>query len=57
MEVTKWLKPSVERVTNYTNLHGSEPMGPFASPDGHDFPRLIDELVPGLAAQVDDIVV
>jgi len=32
-------------------------MGPFTSPDGHDFPRLIDEFVPGFAAQGDDIVV
>lgn len=32
-------------------------MGPFASSDGHDVPWLIDELVPGLAAVVDDVVV
>jgi hypothetical protein len=32
-------------------------MSPFALSDGHDFPRLIDELVPGFAAQGDDIVV
>ena len=32
-------------------------MRPLALPDGHDFPRLVDELVPGLAAEGDDIVV
>ena len=29
----------------------------MAAPDGHDMPRLIDELVPGLAAMIDDVVV
>ncbi len=29
-------------------------MSPFALPDGHDFPRLFDELVPGFAAQGDE---
>ena len=32
-------------------------MRPLAPPDGHDFPRLVDELIPGLAAEGDDIVV
>lgn len=32
-------------------------MGPFAEPDGHDGPGLIDQLVPGMAAMVDDIFV
>ena len=32
-------------------------MGPFSSPYGHDLPRLGDELVPGLAGEIDDIVV
>src|SRR3546814_17401969 len=32
-------------------------MGPFASSDGHDAPRLVDELVPRLTAVVDDVVV
>ena len=32
-------------------------MGPLAQPDGHDAPGLIDELVPGEAAVIDDIVV
>ncbi len=32
-------------------------MGPIAASDGHDVPRLIDELVPCLAAMVDDVVV
>ena len=32
-------------------------MGPMAESDGHDAPRLIDELVPCVAAVIDDIVV
>jgi hypothetical protein len=32
-------------------------MGPTAKADGHDPPGLIDELVPSLAAMVDDVVV
>ncbi len=32
-------------------------MGPIAKADGHDPPGLIDELVPSLAAMVDDVVV
>jgi thiamine biosynthesis lipoprotein ApbE len=28
-------------------------MGPIAQSDGHDRPRLIDELVPGVAAMLD----
>jgi|TARA_R110002049_G_scaffold12487_5_gene55835 hypothetical protein len=32
-------------------------MDPFAVPDGYNAPRLIDELVPRLAAVVHDIVV
>ena len=32
-------------------------MRPFADPDGHDGPGLIDQFVPGMAAMVDDIVV
>ena len=32
-------------------------MGPFAVPNGHNAPRLIDELVPRLAAVVENIVV
>jgi hypothetical protein len=32
-------------------------MCPFEQSDGHDFPGLIGELVPGLAAQGDDIVI
>jgi hypothetical protein len=32
-------------------------MSPIALPDGHDPPGLIDELVPGVAAVVDDVVV
>ena len=32
-------------------------MSPLAPSDGHDFPRLIDELVPGLAAKRDDLLV
>jgi hypothetical protein len=29
---------------------------PIAAGDGHDFPRLIDERVPSVAAVIDDIV-
>ena len=32
-------------------------MGPFPVSDGHDGPRLVDELVPGLATKGDDLVV
>ncbi len=32
-------------------------MGPIAQSDGHDSPGLIDELVPGVAALVEDLVV
>jgi hypothetical protein len=32
-------------------------MGPIAQPDGHDAPRLIDELIPCVAAMVDDVVI
>ncbi len=32
-------------------------MCPFSVADGHDLPRLIDQLVPGLTAQGDDVVV
>jgi len=31
-------------------------VGPFAHSDGHDPPRLIDEVVPGVAAVIDDVV-
>ena len=32
-------------------------MYPFTSSDGHDFPGLVDEAVPGVAAMVEDILV
>jgi hypothetical protein len=32
-------------------------MCPLAHADGHDAPRLIDEIVPGKAAVVDDVVI
>ena len=32
-------------------------MCPWTETDGHDFPGLIDEFVPGEAAVIDDIVV
>lgn len=32
-------------------------MGPLAQPEGHGAPGLLDELVPGEAAVVDDVVV
>jgi hypothetical protein len=31
-------------------------MDPIAKPDGHDGPGLVDELVPGIAAVIDDVV-
>lgn len=33
------------------------PVDLLADSDGHDSPRLIDELVPGVGAVVDDVVV
>ncbi len=32
-------------------------MGPFAGLDGHDFSLLVDELVPSLTAEGDDLVI
>jgi hypothetical protein len=32
-------------------------MSPLAQSDGHDFPRAVDERIPGVAAVIDDIVV
>ncbi len=32
-------------------------MGPIPGSNGHDFPGLVDEGVPGIAAVVEDIVV
>ena len=32
-------------------------MGPIAQSDGHDPPAMIGELVPGVAAKLDDVVV
>jgi hypothetical protein len=32
-------------------------MCPLAQSDGHDFPRAIDQRIPGVAAVIDDIVV
>ncbi len=32
-------------------------MCPFSVSDGHDLPRLVDELVPGLAAEGEDFVI
>ena len=40
-----------------TTLHCLEPIGPLAMADGHDFPGLVDQPVPGIAAQCDDLVV
>ena len=41
----------------YTVSHYPSPMGPLPSSDGHDLPRLVDELVPGIAAVIEDILV
>jgi hypothetical protein len=32
-------------------------MGPVSHAEGHDLPRLIDELVPGITAVTDNIVI
>jgi hypothetical protein len=40
-----------------TRTHCLEPVGPIAHSDGHDFPWLIDEFVPGVATVVDDFLV
>jgi len=32
-------------------------MGPFSVSDRHNFPRLSDELVPGVATVVEDVIV
>jgi hypothetical protein len=32
-------------------------MGPLPLTDGHDLPGLVDELVPGLAAEGEDLIV
>ena len=32
-------------------------MCPLAHPDGHDLPRAVDEVVPGFAAECDDVIV
>jgi len=32
-------------------------MSPVAQPDGHDAPRLIAQFVPGVATQIDDLIV
>ena len=50
------------RRANRPTLHNTkscwlEPMCPCAQSDGHDGPRLVDELVPGTAAMVDQVVV
>jgi hypothetical protein len=40
-----------------SNRNEAEPVRPLAQSDGHDAPWLIDELVPGRTAMVDEIVV
>jgi len=32
-------------------------MGPCSDADGHDFPGLVDEIVPCVAALIEDVVV
>ena len=44
-KATEWL---------YQRSIDPEPMRPFAHAEGHDLPWLVDEVVPGLAAQRDD---
>jgi len=42
---------------HYTDSHYPSPIGPLPGSDGDDFPRLVDELAPGIAAVIDDILV
>ena len=42
-------------MTHYTNALCSEPVRPVSQTDGHDAPGLGDELVPGIAAVIDDV--
>src|SRR3954464_5189581 len=42
---------------DYTKSHWSEPVSPVAQSDGHDEPGPIGELVPRLAAVVEDVAV
>ena len=52
------LPNSAYRVREYlTDTESHELVRPLAQSDGHDAPRLIDELVPGFATMVDEIVV
>lgn len=47
---------STKAAHTHTNLHGAWPTLPFSASDCHHAPWLIDELVPSLAAVVDDVV-
>ncbi len=51
------MTPKGESAMTYTQTHGSEPVCPIAQSEGHDFPGLIDEFVPGVAAMVDNVLV
>src|SRR5262249_23080430 len=48
---------TVHTMGSETQAHLSEPVCPLTQSDGHDAPGLIDELVPGRAAMLDEIVV
>ena len=39
------------------NCSGSDTMGPLPAADGHDGPGLVDEPVPGVAAERHDVIV
>ena len=41
----------------YTNAHKSEPMRPVSPSDGRDAVGIVDQLVPSLATEGDDVVV
>ena len=43
----------LERPKPNTNLQKESLISPVTQSDGHDFPRLIDELVPGEATMID----
>ena len=57
---TTTLPQSKERARadlTYTDLHCSELMGPLPTSNGDDLAGLVDEIVPGVAAESDDLVV
>ena len=50
-------RPNPTISTPDTTSQRTELVRPSVQPDGHDFPRTVDERIPGIAAVIDDIVV